>query len=86
MLNSKILIIEDFRIYIYTYKRYLKQDRKYNWEIIESKSAEEASAFEEEMAEILASGCDDVIAKPFKEKDIFEKIAQCLEVSYVYVE
>ncbi|NJL20854.1 MAG: response regulator [Leptolyngbyaceae cyanobacterium SM1_3_5] len=43
-----------------------------------------ASAFEEEQANILAAGCDDLVRKPFQEQDIFEKIAQHLGVKYLY--
>jgi PAS domain S-box-containing protein len=43
-----------------------------------------ASAFEEEQANILSAGCDDLVRKPFQERDIFDKIAQHLEVKYLY--
>ncbi|MBZ8180234.1 response regulator [Oscillatoria salina] len=43
-----------------------------------------ASAFEEEKSSILAAGCDDIIYKPFPEAIMFEKIAQHLQVSYLY--
>lgn len=45
-----------------------------------------ASAFEEKKGEILASGADSFIRKPFKEEVIFEKIAEYLEVNYIYEE
>ncbi|WP_315787990.1 PAS domain S-box protein [Fischerella sp. JS2] len=45
-----------------------------------------ASAFEEQQASILAVGCDDLIRKPFREQVIFEKIAEYLQVRYVYAE
>jgi CheY-like chemotaxis protein len=43
-----------------------------------------ASAFEEQREEILASGCDDMVRKPFREHKIFETMAQHLDVEYVY--
>jgi two-component system sensor histidine kinase/response regulator len=43
-----------------------------------------ASAFEENRHTILASGCDDFVAKPFREEILLEKIRQHLGVQYVY--
>ncbi|MBW4491275.1 MAG: PAS domain S-box protein [Trichocoleus desertorum ATA4-8-CV12] len=43
-----------------------------------------ASAFEEQRATILASGCDDLVRKPFRETVIFDKIAAYLGVEYLY--
>ncbi|WP_017662038.1 response regulator [Baaleninema simplex] len=43
-----------------------------------------ASAFEEERASVLAVGCDDFLRKPFREEEIFEKIARHLGVRYLY--
>ena len=43
-----------------------------------------ASAFEESRSVILAVGCDDFVRKPFREKVIFEKMAQHLGVQYIY--
>ncbi len=45
-----------------------------------------ASAFDEERSVVLSAGCDDFVAKPFREKVIFEKMAQYLGVRYVYEE
>jgi two-component system sensor histidine kinase/response regulator len=45
-----------------------------------------ASAFEEQRTNILAAGCDDWVAKPFKEHEIFEKMAEHLGVQYLYAE
>ncbi|HEY9650146.1 MAG TPA: response regulator [Coleofasciculaceae cyanobacterium] len=45
-----------------------------------------ASAFEEERSTVLSSGCDDFVAKPFREQVIFDKMAQYLGVRYVYEE
>lgn len=45
-----------------------------------------ASAFEEQRADILAAGCDDLIRKPFREEVIFNKIAEHLAVEYVYAQ
>jgi PAS domain S-box-containing protein len=43
-----------------------------------------ASALEEERIEILKIGSDDFIRKPFHEKTILDKIAQYLDVNYLY--
>jgi signal transduction histidine kinase/DNA-binding response OmpR family regulator len=43
-----------------------------------------ASAFEEERATALLAGCDDFIRKPFREEEIFEKMAHYLGVRYRY--
>ncbi|MCC3575331.1 MAG: PAS domain S-box protein [Microcoleus sp. PH2017_40_RAT_O_B] len=43
-----------------------------------------ASAFDEERSVILSAGCDDFVAKPFREQVILEKMAKYLGVRYVY--
>ena len=43
-----------------------------------------ASAFEEQRAKILDSGCDDFVAKPFTERIIFDKLTQHLGVKFIY--
>jgi signal transduction histidine kinase/ligand-binding sensor domain-containing protein/DNA-binding response OmpR family regulator len=43
-----------------------------------------ASAFEHEREEILASGCDDFLTKPFREAALFEKLAVHLGVRFRY--
>jgi len=45
-----------------------------------------ASALDHERGEILEAGCDDFVAKPFRESVIFAKIAEHLDVKYVYEE
>lgn len=45
-----------------------------------------ASAFEEERSLVLSAGCDDFVAKPFREQVILEKIEQYLGVRYSYDE
>ncbi|MGD9971915.1 MAG: ATP-binding protein [Desulfatirhabdiaceae bacterium] len=45
-----------------------------------------AHALEEERKEILASGCDDFIRKPFMENDIFDALSKHLGVKFRYVE
>jgi two-component system sensor histidine kinase/response regulator len=45
-----------------------------------------AHAFEGERAAILAAGCDDFVRKPFREEEVFEKMAQHLGLRYVYEE
>ncbi|MBW4542713.1 MAG: PAS domain S-box protein [Myxacorys chilensis ATA2-1-KO14] len=42
-----------------------------------------ASAFEEQRASILAAGCDDFVAKPFRESLLFDKLAEHLGVTYI---
>jgi PAS domain S-box-containing protein len=43
-----------------------------------------ASAFKDDRSTILSTGCDDFISKPFREEEIFDKLAKYLGVSYVY--
>ncbi|MBD2693918.1 ATP-binding protein [Anabaena catenula] len=43
-----------------------------------------ASAFEEDKQAILDVGCDDIVAKPFEETILFEKMAHYLKLRYVY--
>ena len=43
-----------------------------------------ASALEHERGEILAAGCDDFVAKPFREATIFAMLRDHLGVEYVY--
>jgi CheY-like chemotaxis protein len=43
-----------------------------------------ASAFEEQRAKILDAGCDDLVAKPFIEQIIFDKLTQYLGVKFIY--
>ncbi|WP_019500247.1 PAS domain S-box protein [Pseudanabaena sp. PCC 6802] len=45
-----------------------------------------ASAFEEERARILATGCDDLAIKPASEEVILEKLVKHLGVQYLYAE
>lgn len=45
-----------------------------------------ASILEEEKAIVLAAGCDDFVRKPFREKVIWEKMAQYLGVRYIYAQ
>jgi PAS domain S-box-containing protein len=43
-----------------------------------------ASAFDEERSLILSAGCDDFVAKPFREQVILEKMEKHLGVRYIY--
>jgi PAS domain S-box-containing protein len=43
-----------------------------------------ASAFEEDRALILSQGCDDFVSKPFREAEIFDKLAEHLGVQFIY--
>ena len=45
-----------------------------------------AHAFAEEQQDILGAGCDDIILKPFQEKDIFIAMSRFLDVIYCYEE
>jgi signal transduction histidine kinase/CheY-like chemotaxis protein len=45
-----------------------------------------ASAFDEERAAILATGCDDFVRKPAEESTIYHMLAQHLGVKYLYEE
>jgi CheY-like chemotaxis protein len=43
-----------------------------------------ASVFEEDRAEVIAEGCDDFLRKPFREAEIYDKLAEHLGVRFVY--
>jgi signal transduction histidine kinase/CheY-like chemotaxis protein len=43
-----------------------------------------ASAFDEERAKVMATGCDDFVRKPIREALLLDKIAQHLGVRYLY--
>jgi CheY-like chemotaxis protein len=43
-----------------------------------------ASVFEEDKDKVLAGGCDDFVRKPFQVAEIFGKMAQYLDVRYIY--
>ncbi len=43
-----------------------------------------ASALEEQQQQILAAGCDELVSKPFKEKEIFSTLEHYLDVKYTY--
>ena len=45
-----------------------------------------ASVFRSQRLAILASGCDDMVFKPFREHEIFELMARFLGVEYIYAE
>jgi signal transduction histidine kinase/CheY-like chemotaxis protein len=45
-----------------------------------------ASAFEETRQEVLDTGADDFVSKPFRETELIEKIGRLLGVKYVYAE
>ena len=45
-----------------------------------------AAVFEQEQFLILASGCDDFVSKPLKREHVFAKMAEYLDVKYVYKE
>ncbi len=43
-----------------------------------------ASAFEENREQMLIAGCDDFMRKPFKTHELFDKMAEYLEIKYLY--
>jgi PAS domain S-box-containing protein len=43
-----------------------------------------ASAFSEQRQEILASGCNDMVIKPFQVHEIFEPMDRFLDIEYIY--
>jgi len=43
-----------------------------------------ASAFGEQRNEILASGCNEMVIKPFQTHEIFEMMGQFLDLEYIY--
>jgi CheY-like chemotaxis protein len=43
-----------------------------------------ASAFSEQRPEIMASGCNDMVTKPFQAHDIFETMGRFLDIEYIY--
>jgi len=77
-------ILMDMRMPIvdgYEATQYIKSQPKGQSTII---VAFTASAFEQERATVLATGCDDFIRKPFREEVIWEKLKQHLGVRYIY--
>ena len=45
-----------------------------------------ASAFEEDRETILSAGCDDIVRKPFRKEEIFDKLTEHLGVCFIYGE
>ena len=45
-----------------------------------------ASAFEEQRQAMLSAGCDDFVRKPFRRDNLLQKLAQHLQVEYLYEE
>ena len=45
-----------------------------------------ASAFEEQQSSIFKAGCNDFVPKPFREEELFEKMAQHLGLRYIYAD
>jgi DNA-binding response OmpR family regulator len=45
-----------------------------------------ASAFDHDRPEIFAAGCDDVVAKPFRETTLLEAMGRALGTRYLYEE
>lgn len=45
-----------------------------------------ATAFEEDLEHIMASGCDDFLRKPFREADVFNMLKKYLDLQFIYEE
>jgi CheY-like chemotaxis protein len=45
-----------------------------------------ASAFEENRRDMIEAGADDFLGKPFRERELFDKLARLIGVEYVYAE
>lgn len=45
-----------------------------------------ASAFEQDRERVMQVGCDDFLAKPFREADLFDKLAYHLDIEFIYAE
>jgi CheY-like chemotaxis protein len=45
-----------------------------------------ATAFEEDLEHIMASGCDDFLRKPFREADVFNMLEKYLDLQFIYEE
>jgi CheY-like chemotaxis protein len=45
-----------------------------------------ASAFEEDRERVLSQGCDDFVRKPFREDEIYDVLAKCLGLRFLYEE
>jgi PAS domain S-box-containing protein len=45
-----------------------------------------ATVFEEQRSQILTAGCNDIVAKPLQEREIFEKMTEHLGIKYLYRE
>ncbi|MBE9162030.1 PAS domain-containing hybrid sensor histidine kinase/response regulator [Tychonema sp. LEGE 06208] len=43
-----------------------------------------ASVFEDERENVLMSGCNDFMSKPFQQRELFDKLAKYLGVQYIY--
>lgn len=43
-----------------------------------------ASAFEHDREKVMIVGCDDFLAKPFRENDLYDKLANHLEIEFIY--
>lgn len=43
-----------------------------------------ASAFEQDRERVMMAGCDDFLAKPFREVDLYDKLAEYLNIEFIY--
>ncbi|UNU25952.1 PAS domain S-box protein [Microcoleus vaginatus] len=78
------LILMDLRMPIvdgYTATKYIRERPQSQETVI---IALTASVFEEEREKVLMAGFNDFISKPFQQKEIFDKLAKYLGVTYIY--
>ncbi|MEG4811227.1 PAS domain S-box protein [Microcoleus sp. F8-D3] len=78
------LILMELRMPIadgYTAIKYIRERAQSQETII---IALTASVFEEEREKVIMAGCNDLISKPFQQRDIFDKLAKYLGVQYIY--
>jgi len=45
-----------------------------------------ASAFEQDRERVMMVGCDDFLAKPFRDADLFDKLSRHLDIEFIYEE
>jgi CheY-like chemotaxis protein len=57
---------------------------KENTQLVPIVIAVTASSFEEERDQVLESGCDDFLRKPYSENDIYELLLKHLNVKFIY--
>ncbi len=76
LIDMEILVMNDREVI-----KYLKTDSNYQKIVVFALTSRN---FKYTSNEILSTGCDDFIVRPFSETIMLEKIAQHLEVQYIY--